>query len=62
MLLATAPCYLRKFGKFTVPQFIGDRFYSKSASRWPWLPAGASLTYIIGQMTGVGVAFSASWA
>jgi cation/acetate symporter len=32
MLLAP---YLRKFGKFTVPQFIGDRFYSKSASTWP---------------------------
>jgi cation/acetate symporter len=51
--------YLRKFGKFTVPQFIGDRFYSKSASTIAVLCLlVASLTYIIGQMTGVGVAFS----
>ncbi len=51
--------YLRKFGKFTVPQFIGDRFYSKSASTVAVLCLlVASLTYIIGQMTGVGVAFS----
>ncbi|MFT4995018.1 MAG: cation/acetate symporter [Paraglaciecola sp.] len=56
MLLAP---YLRKFGKFTVPQFIGDRFYSKSASMVAVLCLlTASLTYIIGQMTGVGVAFS----
>ncbi|MDH5208415.1 MAG: cation acetate symporter [Burkholderiaceae bacterium] len=56
MLLAP---YLRKFGKFTVPQFIGDRFYSKSASTVAVLCLLiASLTYIIGQMTGVGVAFS----
>ncbi len=56
MLLAP---YLRKFGKFTVPQFIGDRFYSKSASTIAVLCLLiASLTYIIGQMTGVGVAFS----
>jgi cation/acetate symporter len=56
MLLAP---YLRKFGKFTVPQFIGDRFYSKSASMVAVLCLlVASLTYIIGQMTGVGVAFS----
>ncbi|MDK9723274.1 MAG: cation acetate symporter [Sterolibacteriaceae bacterium MAG5] len=51
--------YLRKFGKFTVPQFIGDRFYSKSASTVAVVCLlTASLTYIIGQMTGVGVAFS----
>ncbi len=51
--------YLRKFGKFTVPQFIGDRFYSKSASTVAVVCLlVASLTYIIGQMTGVGVAFS----
>ncbi|MBV2207595.1 MAG: VC_2705 family sodium/solute symporter, partial [Pseudomonas sp.] len=51
--------YLRKFGKFTVPQFIGDRFYSKSASTIAVICLlVASLTYIIGQMTGVGVAFS----
>jgi len=56
MLLAP---YLRKFGKFTVPQFIGDRFYSKTASTVAVACLlTASLTYIIGQMTGVGVAFS----
>jgi len=56
MLLAP---YLRKFGKFTVPQFIGDRFYSKSAAVVAVVCLlTASLTYIIGQMTGVGVAFS----
>jgi len=56
MLLAP---YLRKFGKFTVPSFIGDRFYSKSASTVAVVCLlVASITYIIGQMTGVGVAFS----
>jgi cation/acetate symporter len=56
MLLAP---YLRKFGKFTVPQFIRDRFYSKSASAVAVICLlVASLTYIIGQMTGVGIAFS----
>lgn len=56
MLLAP---YLRKFGKFTVPQFIGDRFYSQTASTVAVVCLlTASLTYIIGQMTGVGVAFS----
>nr|WP_206673392.1 VC_2705 family sodium/solute symporter [Tepidiphilus baoligensis] len=56
MLLAP---YLRKFGKFTVPQFIGDRFYSKSAAVVAVICLlVASITYIIGQMTGVGVAFS----
>ncbi len=56
MLLAP---YLRKFGKFTVPQFIGDRFYSKGASLIAVICLlTASITYIIGQMTGVGVAFS----
>ncbi|MCB1931337.1 MAG: cation acetate symporter [Candidatus Accumulibacter sp.] len=56
MLLAP---YLRKFGKFTVPQFIGDRYYSKTASTVAVACLlMASLTYIIGQMTGVGVAFS----
>jgi cation/acetate symporter len=56
MLLAP---YLRKFGKFTVPQFVGDRFYSKGASTVAVICLlTASLTYIIGQMTGVGVAFS----
>lgn len=56
MLLAP---YLRKFGKFTVPDFIGDRFYSNTAR----LVAVAcliiaSVTYVIGQMTGAGIAFS----
>src|SRR5690554_1802506 len=56
MLLAP---YLRKFGKFTVPQFIGDRFYSKSARLVAVLCLlVASLTYVIGQMAGAGVAFS----
>ena len=56
MLLAP---YHAKFGKFTVLQFIGDRFYSKSASTVAVLCLlTASLTYIIGQMTGVGVAFA----
>jgi len=56
MLLAP---YLRKFGKFTVPDFIGDRFYSRGAR----LTAVVcliliSVTYVIGQMAGAGVAFS----
>jgi cation/acetate symporter len=56
MLLAP---YLRKFGKFTVPEFIGDRFYSKAARNVAVLCLlVASLTYIIGQMTGVGVTFA----
>ena len=56
MLLAP---YLRKFGKFTVPEFIGDRFYSKGARNVAVLCLLiASLTYIIGQMTGVGVTFA----
>ncbi len=56
MLLAP---YLRKFGKFTVPEFIGDRFYSQSARTVAVVCLIiASTTYVIGQMTGVGVAFS----
>jgi cation/acetate symporter len=56
MLLAP---YLRKFGKFTVPEFIGDRFYSPTARMVAVVCLiTASLTYVIGQMTGVGVAFS----
>ncbi|MEZ5778933.1 MAG: sodium:solute symporter family protein [Paracoccaceae bacterium] len=56
MLLAP---YLRKFGKFTVPEFIGDRFYSNSARLIAVVCLiVASVTYVIGQMTGVGVAFS----
>ncbi len=51
--------YLRKFGKFTVPEFIGDRFYSKTARAVAVVCLIiASLTYVIGQMKGVGVAFS----
>jgi cation/acetate symporter len=56
MLLAP---YLRKFGKFTVPDFIGDRFYSKAARLVAVICLiVASVTYVIGQMTGAGVAFS----
>ncbi|MGB1950321.1 MAG: sodium:solute symporter family protein [Marinobacter sp.] len=56
MLLAP---YLRKFGKFTVPEFIGDRFYSKQARLVAVLCLiVASVTYVIGQMAGAGVAFS----
>ncbi|ETD72292.1 sodium:solute symporter [Pelistega indica] len=56
MLLAP---YLRKFGRFTVPEFIGDRFYSNSARTVAVVCLLlASVTYVIGQMTGVGVAFS----
>ncbi|MCR9125828.1 MAG: cation acetate symporter, partial [Rhodobacteraceae bacterium] len=50
--------YLRKFGKFTVSEFIGDRFYSPTARMVAVICLiVASLTYVIGQMTGVGVAF-----
>lgn len=56
MLLAP---YLRKYGKFTVPEFIGDRFYSKAARITAVICLiVASLTYVIGQMKGIGVAFS----
>jgi cation/acetate symporter len=56
MLLAP---YLRKFGKFTVPEFIGDRYYSQTARIVAVLCLiVASLTYVIGQMKGIGVAFS----
>ncbi len=51
--------YLRKFGRFTVPSFFADRYYSKSAAGVAVICLlVASITYIIGQMTGVGVAFS----
>ncbi len=57
LALLLAP-YLRKFGKFTVSEFIGDRFYSPTARMVAVLCLIiASLTYVIGQMTGVGVAF-----
>ncbi|HLU79488.1 MAG TPA: sodium:solute symporter family protein [Burkholderiaceae bacterium] len=56
MLLAP---YLRKFGKFTVPQFIGDRFYSGGARLLAVVCLIViSITYVIGQMRGVGVTFS----
>ncbi len=56
MLLAP---YLRKFGKFTVPEFIGDRYYSKAARIVAVICLIiASVTYVIGQMKGIGVAFS----
>ena len=58
LALLLAP-YLRKYGKFTVPEFIGDRFYSKTARVVAVLCLIiASVTYVIGQMKGVGVAFS----
>ncbi|WP_018863705.1 sodium:solute symporter family protein [Thioalkalivibrio sp. ARh3] len=58
MALLLAP-YLRKFGKFTVPEFIGDRFYSKVARVVAVISLLAmSITYVIGQMRGVGIAFS----
>ena len=58
LALLLAP-YLRKFGKFTVPEFIGDRFYSKTARVVAVICLIiASVTYVIGQMKGVGVAFS----
>ncbi len=56
MLLAP---YLRKFGKFTVPEFIGDRFYSQTARLVGVVCLIViSVTYVIGQMTGVGVTFA----
>ena len=59
MLACLLAPYLRKFGKFTVPQFIGDRYYSQTAATVAVVCLlVASITYIIGQMTGVGVAFS----
>ena len=58
LALLLAP-YLRKFGKFTVPQFIGDRFYSQSARLIAVISLIViSVTYVIGQMSGAGVAFS----
>jgi cation/acetate symporter len=56
MLLAP---YLRKFGKYTVPEFIGDRYYSRTARIVAVICLIlASITYVIGQMKGIGVAFS----
>ena len=58
LALLLAP-YLRKFGKFTVPEFIGDRFYSGGARLLAVICLIViSVTYVIGQMTGVGVTFA----
>ncbi len=58
LALLLAP-YLRKFGKFTVPDFIGDRYYSNTARLVAVFCALiVSFTYIAGQMRGVGVVFS----
>ncbi|MBB3168641.1 sodium:solute symporter family protein [Simiduia aestuariiviva] len=58
LALCLAP-YLRKFGKFTVPDFIGDRYYSQTARTVAVFCAiFVSFTYVAGQMRGVGVVFS----
>ena len=58
LALLLAP-YLRKFGKFTVPDFIGDRYYSNAARTVAVVCALlVSFTYVAGQMRGVGVVFS----
>ena len=58
LALCIAP-YLRKFGKFTVPDFIGERYYSQNARTIALICAiFVSFTYVVGQMKGVGVAFS----
>ena len=58
LALLLAP-YLRKFGKFTVPDFVGDRYYSKTARIIAVVCAlFISFTYVAGQMRGVGIVFS----
>jgi cation/acetate symporter len=58
MAMLLAP-YLRKFGKYTVPEFVGDRFYSNTARVVAVVALiTMSVTYVIGQMAGAGVAFS----
>ena len=58
LALLLAP-YLRKFGKFTVPDFIGDRYYSNVARTVAVICAlVVSFTYVAGQMRGVGIVFS----
>jgi cation/acetate symporter len=58
LALMLAP-YMRKYGKFTVPEFIGERFYSRTARIVAVICLIiVSVTYVIGQMKGVGVAFS----
>ena len=58
MAMLLAP-YLRKFGKYTVPDFVGDRFYSNTARVVAVICLIViSVTYVIGQMRGAGIAFS----
>ena len=58
LALLLAP-YLRKFGKFTVPDFVGDRYYSNKARVVAVICAlFISFTYVAGQMRGVGIVFS----
>lgn len=58
LALLLAP-YLRKFGKYTVPDFVGDRYYSNVARLVAVVAAiFVSLTYVAGQMRGVGIVFS----
>jgi cation/acetate symporter len=58
LALLLAP-YLRKFGKYTVPDFVGDRYYSSTARIVAAIAAiVVSLTYVAGQMRGVGIVFS----
>lgn len=58
LALLLAP-YLRKFGKYTVPDFVGDRYYSGAARLVAVIAAiFVSLTYVAGQMRGVGIVFS----
>src|SRR6056297_1752167 len=58
LALLLAP-YLRKFGKFTVPDFVGDRYYSRTARLVAVVCAVfISFTYVAGQMRGVGIVFS----
>ncbi|MBT8485213.1 MAG: VC_2705 family sodium/solute symporter, partial [Phycisphaerae bacterium] len=58
LALLLAP-YLRKFGKYTVPDFIGDRYYSQTARFVAVVCAiFVSFTYVAGQMRGVGIVFS----
>jgi cation/acetate symporter len=58
LALLLAP-YLRKFGKYTVPDFVGDRYYSTTARLVAVVAAiFVSMTYVAGQMRGVGIVFS----
>ncbi len=58
LTLLLAP-YLRKFGKYTVPDFVGDRYYSQTARTVAAIAAiFVSFTYVAGQMRGVGIVFS----